>query len=244
MGGSLGRAAAGAVPLGPAPRGGRPRAGAGRGGARPGLRPPGAAGLRRAACPRRAQPGRGALHPAGPAGAVLAGRRMDRCRPAGSHRPAAPAPAFRRGPGLGPAGSRYPAGRHLAGGHALAGRPELPRAARRRGALCAPRRTSGICSSGSRRVRGAQAAAAAWCWITCIRISCRSPPGRRAPPCCRWSAASAMPPRWWRGGTGFRVLQECRPFGLFSEAHRRFEDEFRGRHGHVPYAVACLESAS
>ncbi|XDF37689.1 class I SAM-dependent methyltransferase [Paracidovorax avenae] len=69
-------------------------------------------------------------------------------------------------------------------------------------------------------------------------------------PIAAWQAGPAMLPvvsgfrdaaALVEGDTGFHVLQECQPFGLFSAAHRRFEDEFRGRHGHVPYAVACLE---
>ncbi|AVS74279.1 poly(3-hydroxyalkanoate) synthetase [Paracidovorax cattleyae] len=69
-------------------------------------------------------------------------------------------------------------------------------------------------------------------------------------PIAAWQAGPAMLPvvsgfrdaaALVEGSTGFCVLQECRPFGLFSEAHQRFEDEFRGRHGQVPYAVVCLE---
>ncbi|CAM3666652.1 class I SAM-dependent methyltransferase [Paracidovorax anthurii] len=43
------------------------------------------------------------------------------------------------------------------------------------------------------------------------------------------------------GRSGFRVVHECEPFGLFSDGHRRFESDYRMRHGHAPYAVACLQ---
>lgn len=41
--------------------------------------------------------------------------------------------------------------------------------------------------------------------------------------------------------SGFRTLRQWEPFGHFSEAHQRLEGDFRARHGHVPYAVACFD---
>jgi len=40
---------------------------------------------------------------------------------------------------------------------------------------------------------------------------------------------------------GFRTVRQWEPFGEFSEAHRRLEGDFRARHGHAPYAVACFD---
>lgn len=41
--------------------------------------------------------------------------------------------------------------------------------------------------------------------------------------------------------SGFRLFRQWEPFGHFSEAHQRLEGDFRARHGHVPYAVACFD---
>lgn len=41
--------------------------------------------------------------------------------------------------------------------------------------------------------------------------------------------------------SGFRTVRQWEPFGRFSEAHRRLEGDFRARHGHAPYAVACFD---